>query len=311
MSASYPVAPPVTTVGRFAPSPTGPLHFGSLIAAVGSWLDARSRGGRWLLRIEDVDTPRVIPGADQAILADLERFGLCWDGEVLWQSRRFDRYAAALDRLRAEGQVYGCACSRKEIADSSLSRARDGGLRYPGTCRNGLAPGRVARAWRVRTTPGELCFDDALQGRQCEDVARDVGDFVLRRADGVWAYQLAVVVDDAEQGVTDIVRGADLLDSTPRQIHLQRLLGYPQPGYLHLPVAINTAGEKLSKQTLAHAVAEQPASITLEAALRFLGHTPPAVLHRAPVHELLDWARTAWQRQRLPALRTAPAPPGT
>ncbi|GAA5178620.1 tRNA glutamyl-Q(34) synthetase GluQRS [Niveibacterium umoris] len=280
------------------------------MAAVGSWLDARSAGGRWLLRIEDVDTPRIVPGADRAIMDDLVRFGLEWDGEVVWQSQRFDRYADALERLRAAGLVYGCACSRKEIADSSLTRARDGGLRYPGTCRDGLAAGRVARAWRVRTMPGQVRFDDGLQGEQSEDIEAEVGDFVLLRADGVWAYQLAVVVDDAEQGISDIVRGADLLDSTPRQIYLQRLLGYPQPRYLHLPVATNLAGEKLSKQTLARAVAGQPTAAALGAALAFLGHAPPRDLDGAPVAALLDWACGAWRRDRLPGARVIQAPIG-
>lgn len=308
MSVMYPIAPAITPIGRFAPSPTGPLHFGSLVAALGSWLDARSRGGRWLLRIEDVDTPRIVPGADRAIIADLARFGLEWDGDIVWQSQRGDRYQAALDRLRAMGLVYPCACSRKEIADSTTVRARDGALRYPGTCRGGLAPGREARAWRVRTTPGEICFDDALQGRVCEDIEHEVGDFVLLRADGVWAYQLAVVVDDAEQGVTEIVRGADLLDSTPRQLFLQQLLGYRRPDYLHLPVAGNQAGEKLSKQTLALAVAEQPAPQALTDALAFLGHALPRELRGAPVRVQLECGLANWSRAHLPRSAMTPAP---
>jgi len=308
MSALYPNAPAITPVGRFAPSPTGPLHFGSLVAALGSWLDARAQGGRWLLRIEDVDTPRIVPDADRAIIADLARFGLEWDGEVIWQSQRGERYRAALERLRAAGHVYPCACSRKEIADSTTVRARDGALRYPGTCRTGLPPGRDARAWRVRTAPGEVCFDDALQGRVCEDIEREVGDFVLLRADGVWAYQLAVVVDDAEQGVTDVVRGADLLDSTPRQLFLQRLLAYPQPTYLHLPVAGNQAGEKLSKQTLALAVAGQAAPQALSDAFAFLGHALPRDLLGAPVRAQLEWGLANWCRVRLPRCAMAPAP---
>ncbi|MCX9155574.1 tRNA glutamyl-Q(34) synthetase GluQRS [Niveibacterium sp. 24ML] len=310
MTASYPTASAFTPVGRFAPSPTGLLHFGSLVAALGSWLDARAAGGRWLVRIEDVDTPRIVPGADQAILSDLESFGLHWDGEVLWQSQRTGRYRAALEALRAEGLIYPCHCSRKQITAASQRRARDGGLRYAGTCRNAPYVAEGGCAQRVRTHAGLICFDDALQGRQCEDIEREVGDFVLLRADGVWAYQLAVVVDDAEQGVTDIVRGADLLDSTPRQIFLQRLLGYPEPRYLHLPVACNAAGEKLSKQTLARAVAALAPSDALGLALEFLGHAPPAALRGAPVPELLDWARGAWRRDRLPAARAASAPPG-
>ncbi|MCL2656267.1 MAG: tRNA glutamyl-Q(34) synthetase GluQRS [Betaproteobacteria bacterium] len=293
-------------VGRFAPSPTGPLHFGSVVAALGSWLDARAVGGRWLVRIEDVDTPRVVPGAAEQILRDLGRLGLEWDAEPVWQSRRGSRYRVAFDALDQAGRIFPCACSRREIGDSQL--ARDGSRRYPGSCRNGLAPGRVVRAWRVRSEPGEVCFDDALQGRVCEDVERDVGDFVLLRGDGVFAYQLAVVVDDAEQGVTDIVRGADLLDSTPRQIFLQRLLGYPQPRYLHLPVATNPAGEKLSKQTLARAASLANSGELLRAALVFLGQALPGASRGESPRVLLDWALKQWDRRRLPVARMHVAP---
>ncbi|MDR2031166.1 MAG: tRNA glutamyl-Q(34) synthetase GluQRS, partial [Azoarcus sp.] len=243
------VSPPACA-GRFAPSPSGPLHFGSLVAALGSALEARRRSGRWLLRIEDIDTPRVVPGAAAAILATLERFGFEWDGEIMWQSRRIGAYTAALERLEAGGHVFPCACTRREMAeipDSAL--ARDGARRYPGTCRHGLPPGRALRVWRVKAE-GAIRFDDAIQGAQEEDLARDVGDYVIFRADGRFAYQLAVVVDDAAQGVTHVVRGADLLGSTGRQIQLQRLLGLRVPAYAHLPVATNAAGEKLSKQTL-------------------------------------------------------------
>ncbi|MGB8302043.1 MAG: tRNA glutamyl-Q(34) synthetase GluQRS, partial [Azonexus sp.] len=218
--------PPSGYRGRFAPSPTGPLHFGSLVAAVGSYLDARSSGGEWLVRMEDVDTPRNVPGAADDILKTLEAYGFEWDGAVLWQSRRFDAYAAALERLRAAGMAYGCACSRKEIADSAPRPAVDGGLAYPGTCRNGLPYGRAVRAWRLRVSDAETSFADRLQGRQAQNLERDVGDFVLLRADGLYAYQLAVAVDDEFQGISDVVRGADLIASTPRQIWLQRCLGY-------------------------------------------------------------------------------------
>ena len=214
-------------VGRFAPSPTGPLHFGSLVAALASWLDARAAGGRWLVRIEDLDTPRTTPGAADAILRTLERLGLGWDGEVAHQSARTRRYEAALQVL--DGSTYWCGCTRREIADSSLGVAGDGAQIYPGTCRHGIASGKGARALRLRTTAESIGFTDRVQGPQQQVLERDVGDFVLYRADGQHAYQLAVVVDDAEQGVTDVVRGADLLDSTPRQLYLQRLLGYPQP----------------------------------------------------------------------------------
>lgn len=202
--------------GRFAPSPTGPLHAGSLVAAVGSYLDARSQHGEWLLRMEDVDTPRNVSGAADDILRTLEAFGFCWDGPVLWQSTRSEAYAEALAQLRSAGLAYGCACSRKEIADSASRPAIDGGLAYPGTCRAGLPAGRQARAWRLRVD-GDLGFVDRLQGHLSQQLENDVGDFVLLRADGLFAYQLAVTVDDEFQGISDIVRGADLLASTPRQ----------------------------------------------------------------------------------------------
>lgn len=293
-------------VGRFAPSPSGPLHFGSMVAALGSSLSARAAGGRWLLRIEDVDTPRIVPGAAEGILRTLEQFGFEWDGPVVWQSRRTDAYRAAFEALRAAERVFPCACTRREIADSAL--ARDGTRRYPGTCRDGLAPGREARAWRLRVEPGEVSFDDAVQGLIREDVAADVGDFVLLRADGLFAYQLAVVVDDAEAGVTEVVRGADLLDSTGRQILLQRLLGHPQPRYAHLPVASNAAGEKLSKQTLARAVEGADPARVLVDALDFLGQEPPAGLAEAGLAAVWAWARQHWSMARVPRRCSVPAP---
>ncbi|MCL2523228.1 MAG: tRNA glutamyl-Q(34) synthetase GluQRS [Betaproteobacteria bacterium] len=290
--------------GRFAPSPTGPLHFGSLVAAVGSYLDARSHGGEWLLRMEDVDTPRNVPGAADDILRALEAFGFEWDGPVLWQSRHSAAYAAALADLRQAGLIYPCACSRKEIADSATRPAVDGGLAYPGTCRAGLAPGRTARAWRLRVGAGETAFTDRLQGRQMQRLEADVGDFVLHRADGLFAYQLAVVVDDAWQGITDIVRGADLLASTPRQIWLQQCLGYPRPRYAHLPVAANAAGEKLSKQTHAPALDARRAAAELVRALRFLGQPAPAELASARPTEVWRWARQHWDFTAVPRQRS-------
>ncbi len=259
-------------VGRFAPSPTGPLHKGSLVAALACYLDAKLHGGRWLVRIEDVDEARAIAGAAQSILACLQTFGMQWDGSVLWQSRRTARYEAAFARLA--GHVYPCACSRREIADSRTGRGADGAPLYPGTCRNGLAPGRQARALRLRVPDGDdavIAFDDRWMGPVQQDLRTEVGDFVLKRADGFWAYQLAVVVDDAEQGVTHVVRGADLLDSTARQIYLQRLLGYPSPQYLHVPVVVNANGEKLSKQTGATPLDGSRALDELIEAARFLG----------------------------------------
>ena len=280
------------TVGRFAPSPTGPLHFGSLVAALASWLDARAAGGRWLVRIEDLDRPRVQPGAADEILRTLQALGLGWDGEVLYQSRRGALYREALERLAPH--TYGCACTRREIADSSLGLAVDGARIYPGTCRAGLAPERATRALRVRVASEEIRFVDRAQGAQAQVLSREVGDFVLYRADGLFAYQLAVVVDDAAQGVTDVVRGADLLDSTARQIYLQRLLGVPQPRYLHVPAAVNAAGEKLSKQTAARPIDPRRAADELGAALRFLGQ---------PETTDLAQAVRAWNPALIPARR--------
>lgn len=257
-------------IGRFAPSPTGPLHAGSLVAALASYLDARANHGRWLVRIEDIDEARTVAGAAEDIIQTLAAFGMRSDGEILWQSARQIRYSHAFDKLGSA--AYACACSRKEIADSRVTLAADGAVIYPGTCRAGLAPGRTPRAWRVRvpaaTDPCALIqFEDRWQGLMSENLAEQVGDFVLKRADGFWAYQLAVVVDDAEQGVTDIVRGADLLESTARQIYLQRLLGLSTPRYLHVPAVVNDRGEKLSKQTGAQPLdVRNPINALMEAA---------------------------------------------
>lgn len=289
--------------GRFAPSPTGPLHFGSLVAALASYLDARSHGGKWLVRVEDLDAPRCVPGAETQILATLEACGLEWDEPVARQSQRLELYRAALERLKVEGRAYGCGCTRREIADSSTGTQGAGETPYPGTCRNGLKPGREARAWRMRVDDASVSYEDRLQGLQTQGVAREVGDFVLRRADGIWAYQLAVVVDDAAQGITDVVRGADLLSSTPRQIALQAALGLPRPRYLHVPVATNGCGEKLSKQTLA-----PPAGVeSLPAVVRFLDMRPPADLRG---RELIAWAVANWDVTALPAVPAIPLPDG-
>ena len=271
-------------IGRFAPSPTGTMHAGSLVAALASYLDARAHHGRWLIRIEDVDEARTVAGAAEDIIQTLAAFGMRSDGEILWQSARQIRYSDAFDKLGSA--VYACACSRKEIADSRVTLAADGAVIYPGTCRNGLAPGRTPRAWRVRvpaaTDPHALIqFDDRWQGLISENLAEHVGDFVLKRADGFWAYQLTVVVDDAEQGVTDIVRGADLLDSTVRQIYLQRLLGFSTPRYLHVPAVMNDRREKLSKQTGAQSLdVRNPINALMEASEHLgltLSHTPSSV----------------------------------
>jgi glutamyl-Q tRNA(Asp) synthetase len=291
--------------GRYAPSPTGPLHFGSLVAAVGSYLEAKSRGGLWLLRMEDLDSPREHPGAAERILRTLEACGMGWDGDIMYQSQRSEAYRTALARLEAQGLIYVCSCSRREIADSGLGP--DGALIYPGTCRMGLAPGKTPRAMRVRVGDGAIEFEDGVQGKIRQDLAAEVGDFVLLRADGLYAYQLAVVVDDAEQGITDVVRGADLLDSTPRQIYLQRLLGLGTPRYLHLPAAVNAVGEKLSKQTRAAPVDERDPVPALAQVMDFLGQGPPAQLRRAPLAEFWRWALAHWDAKHIPRQRSLPA----
>lgn len=297
--------------GRFAPSPTGSLHFGSLIAALASCLEARWAGGQWLVRMEDLDTPRCVPGAADDILRTLAAFGFEWDGPVIYQSQRGEAYRAALERLQAAGLAYACGCSRKEIAEAVTPLAIDGGLVYPGTCRTGLQAGRAPRAWRLRVDDRPIGFDDAVQGHIVQQLARDVGDFVLLRADGLFAYQLAVTVDDDFQQISDVVRGADLLASTPRQIWLQQCLGYATPNYLHLPVATNPAGEKWSKQTLAPALACGQAAGELVRALRFLGQPVPAELATAGVGDVWQWALTHWSPVAIPrqAAIRAPAAP--
>jgi glutamyl-Q tRNA(Asp) synthetase len=292
--------------GRFAPSPTGPLHFGSLVAAVGSHADARAADGAWCVRMEDLDPPREAPGAADAILRALEAFGMAWDGPVLYQSTREDAYRQALHRLAAAMRTYPCACTRREIADSAVGSEAAGALVYPGTCRNGLPPGRAPRVVRVRVDDAAIDFEDAVQGPKHQHLGREVGDFVLRRADGYFAYQLAVVVDDADQSITDVVRGADLLDSTGRQIFLQHRLGVPTPRYCHLPVATDASGDKLSKQTLAAPVDPAHPAPVLARALAFLGHAPPPELARAGTGTLWEWAIAHWDRTRIPRVRAIP-----
>lgn len=274
--------------GRFAPSPTGPLHFGSLVAATASYVDARASGGSWIVRMEDLDRERVQPGAADGILATLERFGFEWSGPVMWQSQRSEAYREAFERL----DLYPCGCTRKEI----------GGPRYPGTCSAGLPPAKQARAWRVRTTPATIEFVDRLQGAQSQNLAETSGDFVVLRADGLFAYHLAVVVDDAAQGITDVVRGADLLEETPRQIYLQQLLGVATPRYLHVPVATDAVGVKLSKQTWAPALDPARASAQIIAALQFLEQEPPEELEHASPAEIWKWAIAHWSVGNLPAV---------
>lgn len=283
-----PTPPSTTSVGRFAPSPTGPLHFGSLLTAVGSYCLARQAGGLWLLRIEDLDIPRVVPGAADTILHTLDALALHWDGEILYQSRRSARYAEALALLENKGLIYGCACSRKEILASAPHPGEEGPI-YPGFCRTGLPPGRRPRAWRLRVPARSVAVTDGVRGQQSQHLAEEVGDFVVRRADGLFAYQLAVVVDDADSGVSQVVRGQDLLTSTPRQIYLQECLGFPHPEYIHLPLALAADGEKISKRHGAVAVGREGGGMLIAAALRFLGQPLPAELEHAPPAEVLRW----------------------
>jgi glutamyl-Q tRNA(Asp) synthetase len=289
----------VTYRGRFAPSPTGPLHFGSLVSALASWLDARAHDGTWLIRVEDIDGPRTVPGAAESILETLSRFGMQADEPPVWQSRRTARYGEMLEQLKATGLVYPCGCTRKEISDSLLSlHARNTTLAYPGTCRDGLH-GKPARAWRLRVPDGDTAiirFNDRWQGEQVQNLATEVGDFVLRRADDQWAYQLAVVVDDADAGITDVVRGADLLDSTARQIHLQHCAGVSTPAYLHVPVVTNDVGEKLSKQTGATALDESHPLDALHAAARHLELDLGEETY-ATLNAFYDAATTAWKKR--------------
>lgn len=296
-------------VGRFAPSPTGPLHFGSLVSALGSWLDARAHGGSWSVRIEDLDRPRVVPGADESILKTLEAFSLWWDGPVVYQSGREEAYRAALEQLHSAGQLYPCGCSRNEI--KRTGHLGPAGPVYPGTCRSGLAQGRQPRSWRLLSRARHIRFcDRSTAGIHEVDLESTIGDVVVHRADGLYAYHLAVVVDDAALGVSDVVRGGDLLSSTPPQILLQQLLAIPTPRYLHLPIALDAHGNKLSKQNQAPPVNPQQSSSLLHRALTFLGQAPPAELQGAPSEKQLAWATRNWRPQRLsrPCAAITPSP---
>ena len=284
--------------GRFAPTPSGPLHFGSLIAAMGSFLEARTHGGEWHLRIDDLDPPRVVPGAADAIIRCLEQLGFEWDGPIVYQSRRAPAYHAALHQLRQRGFVYPCACSRREIAEHAMMGVE--GPIYPGTCRRGMPPGREARALRLLTVGVRVEFDDAVLGHQSRDLEHEAGDFVLYRADQVFSFHLASAVDDSELGMTDIVRGADLLESSARQTYVLQLLGLPVPRYAHLPVVVNAQGEKLSKQTHAEPIDARNPGPVLVRALRFLGQPPPGDLCGENVRVLWDCATSAWRLERVP-----------
>lgn len=292
-------------VGRFAPSPTGPLHIGSLVAAVGSYAMARRLGGQWLLRIEDLDLPRVVPGIADDMLRTLEALGFRWDGTVVYQSRRLDAYRAALDRLIEQGLAYPCGCSRAEIALIASAPHGEEGVVYPGICREGLPPEKTERAVRVKVYDEVISFDDCVMGRYSQALSSSCGDFVVQRADGPYAYHLAVVVDDAASGVNQVVRGADLLSSTPRQIYLQKILGYDTPGYCHLPLVMNPDGSKLSKRDSAVSLASGLDSHAkggelLLTALRFLGQSPPEILRTAPPAEILDWAVACFDPVSIP-----------
>ena len=275
-------------IGRFAPSPTGSLHFGSLVSAVGSYLEAKCPDGRWLLRIEDIDPPREVAGSSDEIIGDLRRLGMLADEPVLYQSSRAGAYQTAVDLLLEKGLAYPCACSRKDLPSSGI---------YPGTCRNGIPKGKVSRAVRFRVDTSVCEFDDTLQGLICESTASACGDFVIHRADGLYAYQLAVVIDDHFQGITQIVRGADLLDSTCRQIFLQKALGMVTPEYMHLPVATSTDGKKLSKRNQADPVNHHDPAFTVHQALCFLGQSPPTKLS---LDALWRWALEHWDNSLIP-----------
>lgn len=283
--------------GRFAPSPTGPLHFGSLIAALGSFLDARAAGGEWLVRMEDLDRAREVPGAAASILRTLEHLGLHWDGSVVYQHQRLALYHDALADLRRNGFAYPCGCSRKDIA--AVARQGIEGPVYPGTCRGGLKPGRQARTQRFRIPPGDLAVHDRIRGRLALDVSTELGDFVLHRADGVPAYQLAVVVDDAAQGINQVVRGADLLLCSLRQRLLQQALGLPAPEYAHLPLALDSQGRKLSKSAAGTPLGIADAPTSLRRAWAFLGQVPcPGDIDQTD--DFLAFAIAHWSPERVP-----------
>lgn len=303
MPSRAPASPSTNTRyrGRFAPSPTGDLHMGSLVAAVASYLEARVRKGEWMLRVEDIDPPREIPGSADRILLALETLGFEWDGDVLYQSTRTDAYEQAVRKLREDGMAFGCACSRSDVAENAKHVGPEGPV-YPGTCRAGIPEKRQERSVRLKAADAEICFDDRLQGRTCQNISKDIGDFVIRRADGCYAYQLAVVVDDAAQGITDVVRGADLLLSTPRQIWLQHRLGLPSPGYLHIPLLLDESGNKLSKQNRSLPVDLQRPGSGLFDALCLLQQSPPAEIAASGPAEIWAWAAENWDPQRLRGL---------
>ena len=294
-------ADPASYVGRFAPSPTGPLHFGSLLAAIASYLQARTNDGRWLIRVEDIDPPREPPGADKQILDALEAFGFRWDGPVRYQSEFTARHEEVLRSLLADGKAYSCSCSRRMLGNTPRGPL---GIIYPGTCRNGSYGSEFA--YRLKTDNEPITFTDRLQGPVTQRLESESGDFVIKRRDGLIAYHLAVVVDDADQHISEIVRGIDLLDTTPRHIFLQRQLGFPTPAYMHIPVAVNKEGQKLSKLTGATAIDTKRASEVLALGLAALGQALPDGHRDAQLDELWDWAFTHWDIGPLAGVKSIP-----
>ncbi|GAA0398424.1 tRNA glutamyl-Q(34) synthetase GluQRS [Cocleimonas flava] len=299
-----------SVIGRFAPSPTGPLHFGSLVAAVASYLAAKTQNnGKWFLRIEDVDTQREQPGASQSIIQTLESFGFAWDGDILFQSEQTERYQTALERI--SDHIYPCSCTRKYL--QSLSDISTYGYLYPGICRNGINnPDIQNPSIRVKTNKQEICFQDLCQPHVIgQSIEQEIGDFILKRRDGLFAYQLAVVVDDAFQEINQVVRGSDILDNTPRQIFLQQLLGYPQLEYLHFPTAVTADGKKLSKQNHSPPVLTDNDSSdkkmeSLLASLEFLGQNPPKRSNLESINDLWKWAFQHWDNDKIPKVMTKP-----
>jgi len=279
--------------GRFAPSPTGPVHLGTLIAAVGSYLQAKKHNGKWLIRIEDIDTTRKVVGADKDILNTLEVFGFQWDTEILYQSKQTHHYEQALTQLIDQSTVFPCLCTRKQLAKTNLSI-------YPGTCRERLLPEPEEHALRVTSKDTVISFTDIVMGAQSRNIQTKCGDFIIKRRDGLFAYQLAVVVDDALQGITEIVRGSDLLDSTPRQIYLQQLLGFTTPKYCHLPLAVDAEGKKISKSEGAEKVDRNNKEKSLYRVLMFLGQMPPVDLSDSSVDDIWKWAIFNWDVNRVP-----------
>lgn len=286
-------------IGRFAPSPTGPVHFGTLVAAVGSYLQAQTNNGDWLLRIDDVDTTRKVEGADIEIIKTLEAFGFQWTGDILYQTQMTDAYEAALDDLIEQSLVFPCLCSRKQLAQAGAGTAA--GNIYPGTCRSRRLPEAEAHSLRLITKDITITFDDMVMGKQTQNIKTECGDFVIKRRDGLFAYQLAVVVDDAMQGITEVVRGTDLLDSTPRQIYLQQLLGYATPAYCHLPLATDEKGNKISKSEGKTKVDLAHRETLLITALDFLGQQTPASLTGSSRDDIWQWAVENWDAKKIPA----------